>query len=189
MHKSKVVLQEKSDIWTKFHPIVSIYVVATPSERRKSHSRWRNFGTMDNFSPRSFHLRAKINKQQTGPGNQGTSETLNMVLEHFRSYFRDSESTDCKLLLETVIANKLQLQQFGLMVCPWQWNIFVFMTLALKWKDLGEKWSIVPKFLYREWLFLLSEGVATTYIDTIAWNLDQISTFSIRTTLLLCIFV
>ena len=46
------------------------------------------------------------------------SETLNMVLEHFISYFRDSESTDCKLLLETVIANKLQLQQFGLMVCP-----------------------------------------------------------------------
>ena len=40
------------------------------------------------------------------------SETLNMVLEHFISYFRDSESTDCKLLLETVIANKLQLLQY-----------------------------------------------------------------------------
>ena len=46
------------------------------------------------------------------------SETLNMVLEHFISYLHDSEYTDRKLLLETVIANKLQLQQFGLMVCP-----------------------------------------------------------------------
>ena len=119
MHKSKVVLIEKSDIWTKFHAIVSIYVVATPSGRRKSHSRWSNFGTMDHFSPRSFNFSTKIMNTKmfhyhthTMRTNIVVSETLNMVLEHFISYFRDSESTDCKLLLETVIANKLQLQQY-----------------------------------------------------------------------------
>ena len=36
MHKSKVVLLEKSDIWTKFHPIVSIYVVEHPGKEEKA---------------------------------------------------------------------------------------------------------------------------------------------------------
>ena len=65
------------------------------------------------------------------------------------------------------------------------YSIFPLLIISsLRWQVGGRKWLLVSKIFCRECLFLLSEGVVTAYINQTAWNLVQISSTNIGSTLI-----